>query len=120
MEFRDYEYKVKNNKYTVRENECTPRNNKYTRRDRSPSKRPTKLNTNSASYCAPHHVMHNNVPRPAPDKHLEESDTREEASRCESAGPLDLSVKKSNPSSQLHTQAHDMPRIFFRVEQNRI
>ena len=112
MRFSDYEL-------TVRENGYTPRDTKYTRRDRSSSKRPTELNTNFASYFAPHDVMHTNVPRPAPNKHLGESHRIEEAG-SESAGPLDLSIKKSTPISPLHTQLHNMPRIFFRLEQNRI
>ena len=85
MRFSDYEL-------TVRENGYTPRDTKCTRRDRSSSKRPTELNTNTASYFAPLHVMHTNVPRLAPNKHLEESHIIEEA-RSESAGPLDLSIK---------------------------
>jgi len=110
-----YEYMgMRDNEYTLRDNAFTLRDSKYTRGDRLPRCWPT------ASYHVPLDVLQSNVPRPAPNKHLEESDTREEDSRCESAGPLDLSVKKPTPSSQLHTQAHNMPRIFFRVEQNRI
>jgi len=105
---------IRDNEYTLRDNAFTLRDSKYTRGDRLPRCWPT------ASHHVPLDVLHSNVPRPAPYKHLEESDTREEVSRCESAGPLDLSVKKSTPSSQLHTQAHNMPRIFFRLGQNRI
>ena len=110
---RDYEYTQKDNKFTQRDNEYTQSGNEYIRRDRSPIRMQTELKRNNA----PHYA---NIPRSSPNKHLEESDTREEASRCESAGPLDLSIKKSTPALQLHTQAHNMPRIFFRLEQNRL
>merc|ERR1712173_310050 len=34
---------------------------------------------------------------------------------CLSRGPIDLSVKKQDSGPPLHTQAHNMPRIFFSV-----
>eukprot|EP00092_Neocalanus_flemingeri_P018610 GFUD01020154.1.p1 GENE.GFUD01020154.1~~GFUD01020154.1.p1 ORF type:complete len:460 (+),score=117.03 GFUD01020154.1:43-1422(+) len=37
-----------------------------------------------------------------------------------SPGPMDLSLRKSCQSPQLHTQALNMPRIFFRLEPTRI
>merc|ERR1712013_852817 len=55
---------------------------------------------NSASYSSPHHGIKNNILRAA---HLNKCQLIKE-DECESAGPLDLSIKKSTPSPQLHTQ----------------
>jgi len=41
-----------------------------------------------------------------------------EGEECGSPCPMDLSVKKQDTCSPLHTQAHNMPRIFFSINKN--
>jgi len=127
MWMRDNEYAPRESEYTQWDNECmprdnecntkdnwyTPRNNDYTTRDRSPVRRESYRNTDT--YSAPQDSMCSNIPSSAPSTLLNESHIRKEAD-CQSSGPLDLTMKKSTPSPQLHTQVHNMPRIFFRTK----
>ena len=42
----------------------------------------------------------------------------EDLATCGGSFPLDLSLKRLTPPPSLHTQAVNMPRIFFRTDQN--
>lgn len=77
--------------------------NGYNERDRSPIRERPELFSRTSAYYQQHQ-----------DTYHREQDWGE------SSGPIDLSVKKKSSSPQLHTQAHNMPRIFFRMDQNRI
>jgi hypothetical protein len=98
----------------------------YNERERSPLRASKDLYQNRPTYGD--HDMYNNppveTPNPTLERHLYDQPEYEvplakEDDRRLSPGPMDLSVKKS-PSPLLHTQVQNMPRIFFRLEQNRI
>ena len=110
----------------------------YNERDRSPLRMHPDVYQNLPSYgqqhCPTRDMYSSSLPTPetrqftpntTPERHLyNQPEPEVPLLKAEdgsmSPGPMDLSVRKNSPSPQLHTQAHNMPRIFFRLDQNRI
>merc|ERR1712128_71481 len=110
----------------------------YNERDRSPLRMHPDVYQNLPSYgqqhCPTRDMYSSSLPTPetrqftpntTPERHLyNQPEPEVPLLKAEdgsmSPGPMDLSVRENSPSPQLHTQAHNMPRIFFRLDQNRI
>jgi len=109
----------------------------YNERDRSPLRMPSDMYQKIPTYgqhLCPTRDMYSRLPTPerrhytpttTPERQLYQPEPEapllpSEDGSC-SPGPMDLSVRAQNSQSpQLHTQALNMPRIFFRMDPNRI